>query len=248
MKTISTLHDPEGRYSPLVSKYKYFLKKQFSGTVIAYTSGTDNKLVSSLKTLGFSLIVSGDYGEARVGVLKKALKSESEYFFFCDFDKILHWIKVERSELKDLLKDKPKKDFVSFGRSESVFNTYPDSWQKPESITNYLVSRILGFNIDVCTSVCVLNIEAAEIVVKLSKEKDWGSCVEWPLLVYKAGLSIGCQEFAGLTWEDPDRFEKEIEKFGGLEKWKKLNYSSKDEWERRTRSLLQQARVIKKLS
>lgn len=248
MITLTTLHDSEGRFVPLVKEAEDFLVKYFQLMVIGYTEATSIKTISYLDSLGFDSFSSGTFGEARIKALKRAMRKDDEHFFVCDFDKILHWIRIEPDELVRVLLRRYFKDITSIGRSEEIFRTYPDSWYMPETSINGIVSKIVGKKMDVLTAVFVMRRKAAEVIVESAKEKGWGSCVEWLLLCNKAGLSIGNWNAKGLSWEDPERFKSEMKRAGGLKKWKEENYNSIDEWEKRLTSALEQIEVIKRLS
>lgn len=247
MIALSTLHDPEGVFLPLVEKVKDGLRDNFAGAIIAYTKGTTSELLNVLKGLGLILVLGGLWGESKKAALEKALKTDSQRFFFCDFDKILHWLLIEKEELRSILAFSPKEDFLIFGRDKKTMATYPASWVETESISSHLVLQVLGLSMDVDAAVCLLNRKAAEVICKNSIEKSWGVCAEWPILVYKARLKIGYREAKGLTWEDPDRFGKEIKKMGGLSRWQRLNYDSLVEWDKRISSLVEKLMVIKRL-
>ena len=246
MQTISTVHDPEGRFIPLINQIRNHLRKNFNQAVIAHTATTSKKVISQLKKLGFNPILGGKFGESRKMVLKKALQLKSNHFFCCDFDKIIHWILTAPEELKSLLKTKPEADFVVLGRNKTAWSSYPDSWIKTETIINRLVAKIIGIPADIYTTVYILNRQAAEVIAQNAQEKNWGACAEWPLLAYKAGLKLDHQECQGLSWEDPDRFQKEIKEAGNLELWKQIKYDSVQEWKKRLSSALEQITVIEK--
>lgn len=246
MKVVSTLHDCEGRFLALVRKFRKDFPKNLTGTIISHTKETNQSLIALLESLGMIPVLGGKWGEARRIGMAEALDSSEERFFFCDFDKILHWLSVERNEFISLLNCQTEKDFLVLGRGKKVFETYPQSWQRTESIINELVSQKFGFRVDVLASACILNRKTGREIIAQSKEKEWGSCVEWPLLVYKSGLKIGYQELEGLTWEDPDRFEKEIKKIG-RKFWQEENYNSISEWEKRVMICGQQLAVVKRL-
>lgn len=248
MITLSTLHDPEGIFLPLIKKVRSKLTGCFGGAIIAYTKATDRRVLAILKDIGLVPILGGLWGEARKKALNKALKTNSKLFFVCDFDKILHWLLVEPKEIERVLQLSPRQDLMIFGRRPEIMSTYPDSWIKTESVMNYLVSMVVGFPLDPLAATFLLNQKAALVISQKAIEKNWGTCVEWPLLVYLAGLKIGFKKPCGLTWEDPDRFIKEIRKAGDLRKWKKTRYDSLAEWKKRISSMTEQFAVIKRLA
>ncbi|HUW21445.1 MAG TPA: hypothetical protein VMW41_02130 [Candidatus Bathyarchaeia archaeon] len=248
MITISTIHDPQGIFLPLIGKVKQDLEVNFCGTVVAYTAETSITVIKTLEKFKLNPILGGLWGEARKKALSEALKSTSDFIFVCDFDKILHWLLTAKSELKTLLKVNPEADYLILGRSGRTMATYPLSWVKTESITSHLISKILGFPVDALTAAAILNRRSGEKIARSSCEASWGSCIEWPLIVHAAELDISYQEAKGLTWEDPDRFRQEIKNCASLNKWQQEKYDSFSEWERRISILEQQWQVVNRFS
>lgn len=248
MITISVVHDPAGRMLPILRKSQHQLKANFTKLIVAYTATTNQDLISLLDRLNFLTILSGGYSQSKREALKKALKLKEDYFFFCDFDKILHWLEVALDELKILLNKKLHQNYLILGRGKEVFKTYPKSWQQTEKIINNLLSKILGLRVDVLSASCIFDREAAKLIVKESVSLNWESAVEWPLIVHQAGLKLGYQEALGLTWEDPDRFKGRINKIGDMSLWKEIDYHSPWEWEKRLKISLEQIRVIQKFT
>jgi hypothetical protein len=244
---ITALHDPEGRFIPLLSKQKGSLLNILGEIYISHTKETDPKLLSRLGGLGYQLFAGGLWGESRRQALGEALLAKKSSYFFCDFDKILHWVSVASEELRFFLEQEPEEDFLILGRGSRAMATYPLSWQQTEGVVNRLVSRLVGRQLDVMAAVCRLSAKAGKLIYRSSVEEGWGSCVEWPLIAYKANLSVGYQEAEGLSWEDPDRFQAEIKIAGGLEEWKKVFYDSPQQWEKRFLSAAEQLAVVARM-
>jgi hypothetical protein len=247
MLLVSTFHDPKAIFLSLLKKAKKALIKNFRGAIIACTASTHPQSLVLLKEAKLTPITAGLWGEARRKALCRALKSKGESFLVCDFDKILHWLEAARNELGSILDSKPTKDCLIFGRSQKVMATYPDSWVKTEQIINHLVGKIIGQKVDILAATWILSRRAARIICQEGRQKSWGACSEWPLLIHQAGLKLGYQEARGLTWEDPDRFQKEIKEAGGLKAWQSKKYDSFKEWNKRLSSLTEQFSVIKNL-
>ncbi len=248
MIVLSTLHDPEGRFVPLIQSSEDFFQEHTPDLIVAHTTSTSAKTLSHLKHLGVDIFPSGLFGEARIASLQRGLKTREKTFLTCDFDKILHWIRVDPGEWVKLLKTIPRKDYVAYGRSETTWKTYPISWYYPETAINHLVSKAVGFKVDVLTSVALFKRTAAEVIARKAKEKSWGSVVEWFLLPFKEGLPVGYTDANGLSWEDPDRFGEEIKAARGLKTWMSKNYDTVEEWKKRLTSAMMQVEVIQRMS
>lgn len=245
MLIITTLHDPEGKMLPLIVKYFLKLKNISGKVVIACTNDVPSKLINRLKELNFEIVVGGGYGEGRREALKVALKKDvdNEIFFCCDFDKILHWLKVEPGEFENLFGTEKISDFMLLGRSKKVFNTYPNSWKDTEGAVNNIFSKKIGKRVDTMCGTYIFNRKCAEVIVRIAKEKSWGAAIEWPVLILKDHLKLRYKNARGLTWEDPDRNEKEIEKLG-YRNWLELYFDGTKEWKKRFNNANEQLIVL----
>lgn len=250
MLFISTINDPDGVYLGLINKVEKNLFDIFGNkTTISFSSSTDQRVISKLQELGIETLKGGMYGEGKLTSLRKATQ-HSVVLFYIDFDKILHWLLHEEQELLAILQDENyigDNDLVLFGRTNQAMDTYPESWIKTESIANKLVSEIYNRKLDIYTGTVMLSRHSQELILKESSEKGWGSCIEWPLLPISNNLKYEYVEVNGLSWEDPDRINiKENTK--EYDQWYKINYESIDEWKKRTEFLLEQVKVIQRLT
>lgn len=240
---ISPLHDPQGTHLEIIKKWGSLLPGFYSLIVVGATDQTDLKVLNELEHLKV-VIRQGDYsyGEGYRQALACGLKKGGKIFHCSDFDRILHWVSSYPEELKNLLKKPPLADYLVLGRTKRAFATHPLSWRLTEKIDNTLISKALGFEVDICAGSAVLNQKSARTVLANSKESGFSILAEWPLLVQKAGLKVSYSAVEGYEWEDPDRFQKEI-KEGGYQEWLKT-YDHPDEWRKRIKSTNQKTKVI----
>ncbi|MBI2022045.1 hypothetical protein HYS93_04185 [Candidatus Daviesbacteria bacterium] len=248
MILVSTVHDPLGIFNSLVRDKLPELNSLFRSVVASVTTSTDKKLIKTLKDrLGWTIIPGAGYSEAKVAALKKALSLDEDKFFFCDLDKILHWLEVAPRQLSKIEKIPLKVNYLILGRDRKTFATYPDSWIKTEEITNFLLSKELGVKVDALAATCLINREGAKVIVEKANGKNWESPIEWPLLIKKNGLRLGYREAKGLTWEDPDRSKAEIKRFGGITKWEEEKFDSLEEWSKRISAMYFQVKILKEI-
>lgn len=243
---ISPLHDPEGKYLEIIKKWASLLPNFYSQIILRVTRKTNLKVLTKLQNLGF-IVLQGDhpYGEAHRQALAYGLNKRGKIFHCSDFDRILHWTSSHPKELKKTLKKANFADYIILGRTKRAFATHPPSWQLTEKIDNTLLSKVLGFTVDIGAGSAILNQKAVKTILAKSKEMAFSILAEWPLLVKKVGLKVGYLAVEGYEWEDPDRFQKEIKKMG-YQKWLE-SYDSLNEWQKRIEITNQRTKLILKL-
>ncbi|HKZ34336.1 MAG TPA: hypothetical protein VJ179_00505, partial [Patescibacteria group bacterium] len=233
------LHDPDGRYLQMLEKHGSVLSQFYSRISICATPKTSRMTISSMKQLGWAVDVTESlYGEGRKIALQQA---ERQKMYHCsDLDRMLHWVSVYPSELKDVLKY-AQGDFLILGRTDRAFQTHPFSWQLTESAINTVASQLLGKEVDITAGACLFSEKAKTLFLRSSKEKGFGVCGEWPLLIQDAGMKVLYRSVEGYEWEDPDRFQEEIT-FQGYERWLSDTYLTEEEWMKRIDLLKEQVK------
>lgn len=247
MKLFSLFHDPDNLFVPLLSNFA--IPAELNGSVVAVSPATTKKSKDLIEKLGFKTIKGGFYGTARLNILKHVLsKRDNDHFIICDFDKLIHWLNTNPNEFLKILKGKPMFDITFIARSARALSTYPETWVQTEQIATRVLTKIIKQNVDFMNGPCILSHEAAEIISKSAAETGVGSCVEFCLLAFQAGLSIGNLEVDGLTWEDPERYSLLIKKAKSFEDWKYDTYHSLYEWRKRVEFLHKQVDVMIRLT
>jgi hypothetical protein len=247
MLLLSYLHDPDDLFVPLLSELT--IPDELKGSIVAISPTTTSKVRGIVERLGFEIIEGGAYGTARHNCLKYALvKSKEQFLFVCDFDKLLHWLKMNPLELITMLKNTPKYDMTIIARSSRALATYPETWVQTEHIATRILAKIIKQNVDFMNGPCVLSLQAAQNIAKNARETGMGSCVEFCLLTYQKGLSIGNYEVDSLTWEDPERYSTLIKSAPSFEDWKYDTYHSLYEWRKRVSFLHTQVEVMIRLA
>lgn len=91
-------------------------------------------------------------------------------------------------------------------------------------------------DIDICVGHFATDRETAEMLSKRPILPDWECLVEMPADAILAGRQFKYVALECLEWEDPDRYQKEIQE-EGFEAWKKRLYDSSVEWTKRRNEL-----------
>jgi hypothetical protein len=236
MILISTTHDTNGLFIPLIERLADKLQPYMHNAVIACTSVTIQETKDALQNAGFTVIEGGSFNQGRIAGLKKAMEldPENEFTMSVCLDKLLHWLEFEPEEFDRMFHRRPQSDLELLGRTEKAWTTYPRSWERTEMIVNDLFSKRIGKQMDALTGDLLISRNAAGIVCEQSVEPHAGACVEWPLLALQEGLSVDCIKVDGLSWEDADRSAKAIEAAGGYNAWKESIYEGLSEWKKRS--------------
>jgi hypothetical protein len=236
MILISTAHDIDGTFIPLLEQIRPKLSPFCKNSVVACTPATHQDTIKVLKSIGFTVIEGGSFNQGRILGLKKAMEIDPNEtsFFSCCLDKLIHWLEFEENEFHETFNSLSPYGIQLLGRSEKAWSTYPQSWVQTEQIVNRLLSKKMGIDIDALTGDLIVSRNAAELICAKSVEVHAGACVEWPLMVLQHDMTVGCILVNGLSWEDADRSQSVIEAEGGLELWKEKFYEGIAEWKKRS--------------
>lgn len=242
--TLATLfHDPEARLAYLTKKYGAKITSLFIDCFVVSDLATesDGRSLEPLIKAGMTVVEkpekhANEIGTGRRLALKAAVKDGvGEYIFYCDFDRLLHWIWRYPEELKRVLKNEVGKfDCTAVGRTERAFKTHPIEQREPEAATNEVIAKTVGLpKLDVTTGAFIFNWSTAVAILKTYKEKAslFSSLsitdTEWPMTAHLLGKTVGMIETEGLEFETPDAYRKEIAKLG-YEEWLIQHFTEKE--------------------
>ena len=247
-KIITTLHDPSNVFSPLIEQVKELFMELAPNLVIACTETTNTNIINYISSYGALTMEGGLWGQSRRKALAYTLdQTQAQNFFVCDFDKIIHWLKVAPEELSNLLKEGVSVgEFRILGRDAKTFATYPNSWLATESKINKMVSQLIKLDVDILAATFLFDWDIAQSIVSQSQEESWGACVEWPLIAFSTGKKMSCKNAQGLTFEDPDRCQEDIQRAGGYENWLENRFDNPTEWAKRFGASLEQTKVVER--
>ena len=240
--------------NPLAIKYQPFLNTIYDKTIVVVPFKSDKSLVKTLKRLGVDVILQKreGLGYARKEAIQQALEGRFDYIHFCDYDRILHWAKTYPEELRHIIEQAPKFDFIIFGRTLRAFLSHPPVQVLFETLTNLAYFIVAHDLIDITAMSRAMSHEVARFLVRNMRSQVF-SCAtdsELPILVkrlvnylqseQRRMLKIGYVTVEGLEYEDADRYLSDIAKFSiSLMGWKiRMSYSPRV-WKNRAKHFFQ---------
>ncbi|TKC19023.1 hypothetical protein [Robertmurraya kyonggiensis] len=184
---IVVTHDPNGKNIELFNELRVHIESNYSELFITISEESSTDIIETIKDSKFNIkiIPKNGAGAARREVVKFGLSGQSDYFHYCDFDRLLTWCKYYPNELKTIVSDIPKYDYLILGRTERAMNTHPIEWVETEKITNKICSIELGNVVDITAGSCSFSRKSAELINKFSKEKMTDA--EWAMIAKRIG-------------------------------------------------------------
>lgn len=246
---ISTIHDPTGSLGVLLSRFNGNLSK-IQELTIAATPQTKIETISKLREkLSAKIVKGGLFGTSRINALKGAYTDNAISYIYIDFDKLLHWLEVNPTELYSLMKATFENDYTQLKRSKSALKTYPRSWLDNELPSNDFCSKLLNLdNFDIHSGQFVLSSKAAKTILNEAKEPGSKTFAEWLMIIHRHKLKIASLEVDGISWEDPDRLKIDYQgNFSKFSDWVSDKYNSPEEWLKRKQLALDTNEVISQL-
>ncbi|WP_060666354.1 hypothetical protein [Bacillus sp. CHD6a] len=200
---LTVTHDPLGKNIKLFKELQKELEDIYSELYITISDESSNTLLEQIQKSKCNVKVIPKKGAAaaRREVVRVGLSGHSDYFHYCDLDRLLTWGANHLDELKLLTSNFPSSDFLILGRTERAMETHPEEWIETEKITNKICSLELGMNVDITAGSCLFSRSCAEYINKHSKEKMTDA--EWAMIVHRiAKLEIGYASVDGLEYHE----------------------------------------------
>lgn len=182
---VTVTHDPEGRNIKTFKELKPALESIYSELFITISEESSLDLIKEIEKSKFKYKIISKNGAAfaRREALKFALLGKSQYYHYCDFDRILTWGKNYLTELKRVVKNIPNHDYLILGRTERAMNTHPIEWIETEKITNKIFSLEIGKEMDITAGSCSFSRISADFINQNSKEKMTDA--EWAMIIFR---------------------------------------------------------------
>jgi len=236
MKTVlaATIHDPQLSLLQPLKEHMTRLGLDGEPKVVAYSPPTHPRIVRALGDLGCITIAGSESVQSvYVAALERGLCERPDHIFYCDLDRLLHWVKAYPEEYHHTRRIALEYEFLMVGRTPRAFQTHPQTQTQTEGIANLVASRILGFNVtrDIIGVCWGLNISLVQLLLSTPQRNSYGFYCGWPVAAWRNSAEKAYVEVEGLEWETPDRYEHEIGA-KGYESWLK-NFMTPKEWERR---------------
>lgn len=228
MELLIGAHDPEGRMTKQIEYLKPTLQL-FDSTIAAITPSSVPEVQIKLGQIGIDIVE----GSSLLHETKLVMLESSRSSVFCtELDKLLHFQMFFPDELEAISRMDPV-GFTLFGRTQRAFDTYPDSCKVNESIANRAMVETVGIpDIDIAVGDFIADRLAVDLLKNKPALEGCECCVEMPADVILAGLTFRYVSLDVFEWEDPDRYQEEIQR-EGFENWKRRLYDSWEEWQKR---------------
>ncbi len=155
--------------------------------------------VSIKRNLNFYIQIYIGAAHARREVVQFGLEGNHEHYHYCDFDRLLTWIKTDIDELRQVIRDIQSSDFLVLGRTEQAFQTHPKEWIETERITNKIFSLEIGRQMDITAGSCAFTKRCAEYILRYSEAAMTDA--EWPMIAWRiAEAEVDVCHLDGLTY------------------------------------------------
>jgi len=170
---------------------------------------------------------------SRLGLYNRAISigaSQSDFLFYADFDRLLHWQRSYPEELADCARAASQAPFTLFGRSTRAFDTHPECQRLTEGSVNDVARHLfhLDADVDLFAACWGMAKSVAQQLVITPLAADVSFYSVWPSLVWKSGARWAYRSTEGLEWETPDVHATEIQAHG-REAWLQ-QFESSSQW------------------
>ncbi len=200
---LTVTHDPSGSYLPLFYELQKELENLYTDLFITVSDQSSMELIKELEKSKFNVKVIQKNGaaNARREVLQFGLTGQSDYYHYCDFDRLLTWAENHLHELKNLVLEIPHHDYLILGRTERAMKTHPIDWIETEKITNRICSLELGKDVDITSGSCSFSRKCAEYISQYSIERMTDA--EWPMIALRiANYNVDYTSVEGLEYHE----------------------------------------------
>ncbi|MDR2995841.1 hypothetical protein ACQKN7_22780 [Bacillus cereus] len=195
-------HDPTGGLLATIKELKEdLLHLNYDEKCITISNVTPIEIVKELEECNFhiNIVEKSGVGNARRDSLMFVSNYDHDYYHYCDFDRLLTWIKEYPAELNSFIQNIMNVDYLIIGRTETAFQTHPEEWQVTETISNKIMSLQLGKEVDITAGSCALSKRAINYIIKYSNCRMTDG--EWPMLINTfTDFNIGYTAVDGLKY------------------------------------------------
>lgn len=200
---ITVTHDPRGRNIELFNRMSSQIKNIYGELFITVSDQSCPKLIETLENSPFhtKIIPKRGAADARRQAISFGLTGNSDYFHYCDFDRLLCWGSFYYDELSRVVEQIPQHDYLVIGRTKRAFETHPTEWKETERITNKICSLELGNEVDITAGSCAFSrLSATYIHVHSTAQM---TDAEWAMIVHRlAKLNVDYIAVEGLQYHE----------------------------------------------
>jgi hypothetical protein len=232
-------HDPPGELTGQLERLLPWLTRHFAGIAVNASPEANRASLALLAKAGAQIeqeersFTNGvaQMGKIRRAVVDLALRLGASWVFYCDGDRLLHWVEHYPVELAGLLQRLPDYDCTVYGRTPRAFATHPRIQTATESLINEVYAAISGKAWDVTAAARGLSAQAARALVAGCHEDSFGVDAVWPLFLQQAGgFSLTEIQTEGLEFETAGQYLSEVATAGGEAAWKQRLDADAQRW------------------
>lgn len=195
-------HDPTGSLLSTIKELKEELMNlNYDKKYITISNVTPKEIVKELEECKFHINIAekSGVGNARRDCLKFVSNYDHDYYHYCDFDRLLTWVKEYPAVLNSFIQNIVDVDYLIIGRTDQAFQTHPEEWQVTETVSNKIMSLQLEKQVDITAGSCGLSKQAADYIIKYSKFRMTDG--EWPMIMKEfTDFKIGYIAVDGLKY------------------------------------------------
>ncbi len=127
----------------------------------------------------------------RYMALHQALQTSVTHIHYADMDRLLRWVETRPAEWRNAVKQIEACDYLIMGRSPSAYSTHPQALVRTETISNRLVSQLVGQTLDVSAGSKGFSRRAAQFLVDRTQPgKALGADGAWTVLLHRGGFRV----------------------------------------------------------
>lgn len=204
----ATVHDPDNHLLPALRRAAPSLREIFGGFGILATEPTSDDVVRFFEQ-DLAGVVDRAPADGNIGRHRRmsvGLASGDAAVLYSDLDNALRWIEADRAEVEKVLAATGS-DLIVVGRTDQAMAACPRRLRDTEAIVNHVYELATGRRWDLMFAIRLLSPAAVRVVLEQGEEETLANDVEWPLLVERAGLTVGYREADGLSYRVRRDFE-----------------------------------------
>lgn len=232
------LYDPKGRMHAQLQRQADILFECFDAVAVYSSRQTFTPSKTLLQQRGALVKDRPDdagsvdmLGRLRRDSLALALETDCSHVFYCDTDRLLHWLEHYPDELLTVLNTVQRCDFTVVGRTLCAFKSHPAPLRETENIVTQLFTEVSGRAWDTLAAARGLSRQAATAIVQNCTDDAISNDVTWPLLALQhKDWKLEYLEVEGLEYETADHLQPEIRRAGGFSEWLAHENVNLDHW------------------
>ncbi len=205
----ATLHDPVGRTGPAIARLADTLRAAFPLIALNISDATRPEVIAAARAIGGPVMIHAA-GEAIIGKARRdavMLAGTDRPALYADFDHMLRWVEADAADLSRVLAEAPEADCLVVGRSPEAIAAGPARLRETERLVDHCFGLLTGHQgWDLMFAMRRLSPRAIGLIGAESAVDTLANDVEWPLLAWRAGLSLAYTRSDALFYRTIDEF------------------------------------------